>query len=250
MKYVYKRERKTNPWYAQVYDRSTRALRTIGTYATPEEAHYAQIVAEKGHHWEGMPTVIPDNIFGFTYKMTHRATGRMYLGAKQLFFWSGPTGGWKVSDPRDPEFDRTLWVESDWRDYTGSSKVTKAMVAKEGPHAFTYEITQLHHDKLSIFHGELVEQMEADVLNAIDDNGDYIYLNEQIMGVEYRPKAPRAKVLEMRDKTAEAAKAYYLNPVLCEDCGGVIPFGETTCPGKPLFGNGGCNDGNKRTANG
>jgi len=251
LKYVYYREGKEyadKPWYAQIYDPTTQKVRTIGTYATVAEAHYAQITEEHGHHWEGMPTVIPDDIFGFTYKMTHRATGRMYLGAKQLYFWDGPTGGWKVSDPRDPEFDRELWVESDWRDYCGSSKITKAMVAKEGPHAFTYEITQLHHDKLGIFHGELVEQMEADVLNAVDEDGNYVYLNEQIMGVEYRPKAPRAKVLQMRDSSAQDMRNYYLNPRLCEDCGSVIPFGESQCPGKPVFGNGGCT--HERAANG
>jgi len=252
MKYVYYREGKefaSKPWYAQVYDGTPKKVRTIGTYATAAEAHYAQITTERGHHWEGMPAIVPDDVFGFTYVMTHRETGRMYLGAKQLYFWAGPTGGWKVSDPRDPEFDKSLWVASDWKEYCGSSKVVKKIITKEGPHAFTYEVTKLHHDKLSLFHGELVEQMEADVLHATDEDGNYIYLNEQIMGVEYRPKVPRIKLLKARDESAKAVREYYLNPRLCEDCGVVIPYGETQCPGAPVFGNGGCN-GRQHISNG
>ena len=249
MKYVYRRKEKgrKKEWYAQVYDRDERKLRTIGVFDTAEQAHRAQLLAERGHHWQGMPQVIPKNVFGFTYVMTHRRTGRMYLGAKQLLFWAGPQGGWKVTNPEDPEFDRDLWVESDWREYTSSSKVINAIVDKEGPEAFTYEVVELHSSKLELFYSELKQQMDADVLNAVDDDGNYIYYNEQIMGQEYRPKAPRAKLLAIRDASAKKMQEYYLNPRLCSDCGAVIPYGDSTCPGKPVFGNGGCNE---RAANG
>lgn len=236
-KYVYKR-----PWgkYEAKIHLGGGKLEYVGIYETRAEAEYQQIMAERGHHWQGMPKVVPDDVFGFTYCMTHKETGRMYLGAKQLFFWSGPRGGYKCSDPRDPEFDKTLWIESDWRTYTGSSKTVKGIVEKEGPQAFYYDVTKLHHNKLELFHGELEEQLEADVLNATDDNGDYVYLNEQVMGVEYRPIVPRAKLRLVRESSQQAVRDYYLRPNVCDDCGTVIPFGQSRCTNAPMFGNGGC----------
>ena len=250
MKYVYKRARKTNPWYAQVYDRTTKELRTIGTYATSQEAHYAQLLADKGHHWQGMPEKIPGTVFGFIYSMTHKESGRQYIGAKQLFFWNGPQGGFKCSNPVDPEFDKTLWHESDWREYASSSKKLSVIVDAEGKEAFDYEIISLHTDKLDLFMSELLLQVELNVLDETDSNGEYVYYNENIMGQAYRPVVPIAKLRVIREDTAAKARDYYLRPNVCEGCGEVIPFGENQCPKKPLFGNGDCNAKRKRTANG
>ena len=241
MKYVYKRNRKTNPWYAQVYDKTTRVLRTIGTFASADEAHYAQLLADKGHHWQGMPEVIPKEVFGFLYRMTHKSTGKIYIGAKQLYFWDGPQVGYKCSNPVDPEFDKTLWKDSDWREYHSSSKTIEKIGKDEGIHAFDYEVISFHTDKLDLFKSELDLHIELDVLEAVNEDGDYVYYNENIMGQAYRPPVPIAKLRAIRETTAQQARDYYLKPKVCEDCGEVIPFGESQCAQKPMFGNGGCN---------
>ena len=133
-------------------------------------------------------------------------------------------------------------LPSDWRSYTSSSKVIKEIVDAEGPWAFDYEVVQLHHNKLDLFYGELKDQMDADVLRAVDDDGHYIYYNEQIMGVEYRPKVPRAKLIAAREKAEKNLRDYMLKPLICNDCGEVIPYGQTNCAGKPMFGGGSCKE--------
>ena len=217
----------------------------MGIVDTVEEAVYRRRLAMYGHHWEHMPED-REEYFGFTYRMTDLRTGQMYLGAKQFYYWDGPVKGYKCTDPMDQDWDESLWRDGEWRQYTSSSKPVNALISDE-PWNFKFEVVQLHRNKLKLFHAELTEQIEADVLNAVDEDGNYVYLNEQIMGVEYRPVIPKAKLREARALAEEKVKEYYLRPVLCEDCGNVIPYGERVCPGKPVFGNGGCNE---RAANG
>lgn len=210
----------------------------IGSYDTIEEAVYRQRLKVFEHHWEGMAED-REEFFGFTYKMTDRKTGKIYVGAKQFYYWDGPVKGYKCTDPRDEDWDPTLWRSGEWREYTSSSKVVNRLIDGK-PWNFKYEVIQMHRNKLELFHAELKTQIELDVLNAVDTNGDYVYLNEQIMGVEYRPPVPKAKLKAAREASEQALKEYYLKPNVCGDCGTVIPFGTTRCPKKPMFGGGSC----------
>ena len=209
-----------------------------GGFTTAEECDYERRLAGYGHHWHGMAEDRED-YFGFTYTITERATGRKYLGAKQFYYWDGPVRGYKCTDPSDEDWDESLWKSGEWRKYTSSSKVITSLIGSE-PWNFKFEVNKMHRCKLDLFKGELDEQIEADVLNAVDADGNYVYLNEQIMGVEYRPPVPKAKLKAAREAGLKATREYYLRPSLCEDCGTVIPYGTTECPGKPVFGNGGC----------
>ena len=244
-KYVWKTQ--SGKFAAEVYVKETQSSKYISSHDTIEEAEYVQITTEKDHHWLGMPEVIPESAFGFTYRMTHKETGQQYLGAKQLYFWDGPVGGYKCSDPSDEEFDKELWKESDWKLYTSSSKVINKMINEE-PWRFHYEVIELHRNKLDLFYSELKTQIELDVLHATDADGNYVYLNANIMGVEYRPAVPKAALKVVRLASQKAMRDYYLKPTLCEACGSVLPFGETQCPKQPMFGKGDCNE--QRASNG
>lgn len=209
-------------------------------YKTPEEANYARRVVQYGHHWEGMAEDRED-FFGFTYCITERATGKKYLGAKQFFYWDGPVRGYKCTDPRDSDWDSSLWRDGEWAKYVSSSKVLQGIIG-DRPHLFQFEVVRMHHNKLDLFHAELTQQIEADVLNAVDADGNYIYFNEQIMGVEYRPPVPKAKLKAAREAAETKVRDYYLRPNVCGGCGEVIPYGERQCPSSALFGNGGCDE--------
>ena len=61
----------------------------------------------------------PTKVYGFVYLITNIETGRKYVGKK--FFWSKKT---KIAKGKK----KRLLVESDWREYWGSSEELKADV--------------------------------------------------------------------------------------------------------------------------
>ena len=227
---------------AQVWKRNGKP-KSIGVFDTPEEASYVRKCKLDGNHWELMPEERQE-YFGFVYQMTHKETGKLYIGSKQFHFWDGPVGGYKCTDPNVEEWDPTLWKDSDWHQYK-SSATDIAAAAKVAPWEWEYKVLSLHKNKLSLNLAEVHMQIERGVLTTTDANGDYLYLNGNIMGKEYRPPVPIEKLRAMREDSKQALRDYYLKPTLCTSCGMVLPFGETRCPQAPLFGDGDCNGTNK-----
>lgn len=74
-----------------------------------------------------------DRCAAFVYLLTHRATGRRYIGRKTL---------WGMRKP-NRKATRRKRTESDWRRYYGSSDDVKAIVRTEGGDAFDREILWL-----------------------------------------------------------------------------------------------------------
>jgi hypothetical protein len=105
---------------------------------------------------------------GFVYRITEHDTGKMYIGKK--FFWKPKT--LPVTKTRKRRV-KTL-VESDWRDYYGSSIEVKALVENKGREAFTREILKLCRTK-----GEC-SYYEAKIQFALDVLLDPMYYNEFI----------------------------------------------------------------------
>ena len=233
----------TGRFEAQVWKRNNGKVMSVGVYDTPAEAKYMRKLALDGHHWDLMPEDRQEN-FGFIYQMTHRATGKLYIGSKQFHFWDGPVGGWKCTDPNVDEWDASLWKDSDWHSYK-SSATDVAKDASETPWAWEYKVLSLHKNKLSLNLAEVHMQIERGVLTTTDANGDYLYLNGNIMGKAYRPPVPIEKLRAMREDSKAALRDYYLKPTLCTKCGTMLPFGETRCPQAPLFGDGDCNGSHK-----
>lgn len=191
-------------------------------------ASYDRTVDAMQHHWMGMPEDI-SKYFGFVYKMTSRETGQQYIGSKQFLFWDGPRGGYKCTTPTDKEFfDRSLWRHSDWPLYTSSSKVVNGMIGDE-PWKFEYEVLHLANSKLDLHLLEIKEHVDRNVLEALNEEGKYQYLNENIMGVEYRPPVPRAELYAAKAEAEKKLRDYYLRPNVCKECGKAIPYGAHKC---------------------
>lgn len=107
--------------------------------------------------WTNVPKDI-SNYQGFVYIITHKPTGKYYVGKKNFWFR-------KTQPPlKGNKNKRHTVVESDWKSYWGSSKEFLAFVQKQGTKSFTRKI--LHHckTKWDMSYNELLEQISRNVL--------------------------------------------------------------------------------------
>jgi hypothetical protein len=101
---------------------------------------------------------IPEGYIGFVYLITNLTTGQMYIGKKLAQFK-------KTRPPlKGKKLKRRTTVESDWRDYWGSSERLQADVQALGPENFTREILYLCKSKAEMSYLEAREQFERGVL--------------------------------------------------------------------------------------
>ena len=100
----------------------------------------------------------PDEFQGFVYMVTELDTGKKYIGKK--FFWKPKI--LPVTKTRKRRV-RTR-VESDWRDYYGSSKEVQALVESKGKDNYKREILRLCKSKGECSYYEAKLQFQYDVL--------------------------------------------------------------------------------------
>jgi hypothetical protein len=105
---------------------------------------------------------IPEGYIGFVYIITNKTTGQKYIGKKLAQF--------KRTKPplKGKKLKRRTTVESDWRDYWGSSDRLNADVQTLGPENFTREILYLCKSKAELSYLEAREQFERRVLETDD----------------------------------------------------------------------------------
>jgi hypothetical protein len=105
---------------------------------------------------------IPEGYIGFVYLITNLSTGQKYIGKKLAQFK-------KTRPPlKGKKLKRRTTVESDWRDYWGSSERLQADVNTLGPENFTREILYLCKSKAEMSYLEAREQFERRVLETDD----------------------------------------------------------------------------------
>lgn len=144
-------------------------------------------------HWIYNNTIInevPESVKGFVYRVKDDTTGMMYIGKKSFYstITKPPLKGYKRK--------RKVTTESKWRTYTSSSKIVNALIKEKGIENFTFEILVMCPDKAQLNYAELVYQIKLDVLQAIDENGDRTYLNENI-ALRYYPST-KPETIEFR----------------------------------------------------
>ena len=105
---------------------------------------------------------IPEGYIGFVYLITNLTTGQKYIGKKLAQFK-------KTRPPlKGKKLKRRTTVESDWRDYWGSSERLQADVNTLGPENFIREILYLCKSKAEMSYLEAREQFERRVLETDD----------------------------------------------------------------------------------
>jgi hypothetical protein len=103
---------------------------------------------------------IPEGYIGFVYIITNLQTGQKYIGKKLSQFR-------KTRPPlKGKRLKRRSVVESDWRDYWGSSDRLNADVQALGEENFTREILYLCKSKAEMSYLEAREQFERRVLES------------------------------------------------------------------------------------
>lgn len=100
----------------------------------------------------------PEQYQGFVYVITELDTGMKYIGKK--FFWSPKV--LPITKTRKKRV-RTR-IESDWREYFGSSKEVQLLVEQKGSCNFKREILRLCKTKGECSYWEAKLQFEYDVL--------------------------------------------------------------------------------------
>ena len=105
---------------------------------------------------------LPDNIEGFVYLITNTTNNRKYIGKKLAKFK-------KTRPPlKGKKHKRRSKIESDWRDYWGSSDHLIADVEKLGEDKFTREILYMCESRGLMSYLEAKEQFDRRVLETDD----------------------------------------------------------------------------------
>ena len=113
----------------------------------------------------------PDDEFleqfqGFVYCLTELSTGKKYIGKK--FFWKPKI----LPVTKTRKRRKRTKVQSDWRDYYGSSEQVKTLV--EGGQAFQRTILRLCRTKGECSYYEAKLQFEYDVLLSDEYYNEFI----------------------------------------------------------------------------
>ena len=110
----------------------------------------------------------PEEYQGFVYLITEIDTDKKYIGKK--FFWKP-----KILPKTKTRKRRVRTrVESDWRDYYGSSREVKLLVEKNGKDKYKREILRLCETKGECSYYEAKLQFEYDVLLRDDFYNEFI----------------------------------------------------------------------------
>ena len=126
----------------------------------------------------------PGDHFGFVYQITHKESGKSYIGCKHLY--------------RYKKTKRT--TESDWKYYCSSSKYLQPDIKKFGKRAFSFVILLLWKNKRDLYYDEMKMQVDLDVLGS--DN----YYNKNIGGKRFfRP-------VESYKKSSGVSNGMYIGP--------------------------------------
>lgn len=130
---------------------------------------------------EFMSSMIGES-YSFVYVITNSLSGKKYIGKK--VFKSKRTLPALVGKKRR----RIIIKESNWKEYWSSSKYVIDDIEKHGKENFTRKILYLAPDKREANYQELALQIYLNVLDAVDDNGERLYYNENIARIYYPSK--------------------------------------------------------------
>ena len=105
---------------------------------------------------------LTEDMFGFIYEIKNNITSRRYIGKKQCI------RRLKRKPLKGKKRNRIERVESDWREYTGSSKELNEDILKYGKKNFTFTILKECGSKWELGYEEIKEQLSRNVLLSED----------------------------------------------------------------------------------
>lgn len=111
---------------------------------------------------------LPDDCIGFVYLITNNTNGRMYIGKKLAKFSKTTQKTVKLKNGNKKKKKIRTKVDSDWRDYYGSSPELSKDVEQIGKHNFQREILYYCKSKAECSYIEAREQFSRRVLESAD----------------------------------------------------------------------------------
>ena len=125
-------------------------------------------------HQGNVIDVLPEDCVGFVYLITNNLSGRKYIGKKLAKFSKTTTKTVKLKNGTKKKKKIRSKVDSDWREYYGSSAELTADIDNLGTENFTREILFYCKSKAECSYIEAREQFTRKVLESTD------YYNGQI----------------------------------------------------------------------
>ena len=113
-------------------------------------------------------TEIPEEYIGFVYLITNKLTSRKYIGKKLAKFSKTSYKTITLKNGTKKKKKIRSKVDSDWRDYYGSSDLLTKDIEKLGKENFTREILYFCKTKAECSYIEAREQFSRKVLETDD----------------------------------------------------------------------------------
>ena len=126
-------------------------------------------------HWKYKGDVLhelPDDVYGFVYRITNKITGKKYIGRKYIKTVRRVKKGNRKNRKR-------IVGESNWRTYLGSSKELLADIEEYGIENYSFDILAFGYTKGQVNYLEEAIQYKLNVL--VDDT----YYNNSIGSRKY-----------------------------------------------------------------
>jgi hypothetical protein len=111
---------------------------------------------------------LPEECVGFVYEITNNLTGRKYIGKKLAKFSKTTQKVVKLKNGTKKRKKIRSKIDSDWREYYGSSPELTADVITLGTENFTREILYYCKSKAECSYVEAREQFARQVLESQD----------------------------------------------------------------------------------
>jgi hypothetical protein len=111
---------------------------------------------------------LPDDCVGFVYLITNNLSGRKYIGKKLAKFSKTTQRTVKLKNGTKKKKKIRSKVDSDWREYYGSSPELTSDIEKLGTENFTREILYYCKSKSECSYIEAREQFTRKVLESLD----------------------------------------------------------------------------------
>jgi hypothetical protein len=109
-------------------------------------------------------TELPDDVIGFVYLITNLTTGRKYIGKKLAKFAKTRYKMHTQKNGKRVKKKIRSHIDSDWKDYYGSSEALTKDIELLGKSQFSREIVRMCYSKAECSYYEAKEQFYNEVL--------------------------------------------------------------------------------------
>ena len=123
-------------------------------------------------HWYFPTAFDPASAVGFVYRITHKVTGKSYIGKKN--FWSTTRKAVKGKKRK-----QVITKESDWKTYCSSSKEVQEDIRIHSEDQFLFLIVSIHKTKQELDFAEARLQWQLNVVSSKLPDGTKAFYNKR-----------------------------------------------------------------------